>query len=163
MANFCFNCGKALRANSVFCSNCGTKVQRETRNSSQGSNESNHIIAAGLGALAGAAIATTQENAQTQVTNVTNATSATQSNEIVSELAENAVENLFGFVSDNLEGITGMIDATNIVANVASTFGVADVSEYIDASESANEVLDVGVDVVADTAGEVVGYILDFF
>lgn len=162
MAKFCSNCGKQLKEGAKFCSGCGKKLTVSTSNSSAITNDT---LLAGAGAI-GTAIATTQETANAQTANITNATATPPSNEIPSEL----LENFFGLVTDNLQDITGTIDVTNIVANVASSFGVTNVAEYID-GDPATDLLDATSDVaaeaatesVADGVTEAVGMILDFF
>lgn len=161
MANFCSNCGKPLKPSANFCPSCGTKVRLTSDTTQNSSNTSGYddIISAGAGALAGAAIATTNESSQAQAANVTAANVANTSTNSANEV----LDQFFGFVSDNLLEITGTVDVTNIVANVANAFGVTDVAEYIDiATEGANELIDSASDAVADTAGDALDSLLDF-
>ena len=163
MAKFCSNCGKRLKEGAMFCSGCGKKLTVTSANSSTITSDT---LLAGAGAITGTAIVTTQETANAQTANITNATASPPSNEISGEL----LENFFGLAADNLKDITGSIDVTNIVANVASSFGVTNVAEYIDGDtatdliDSASEVAaGAATETVADGVTEAVGMILDFF
>lgn len=165
MAKFCSNCGKRLKEGAMFCSGCGKKL---TVMSANPSTITGDTLLAGAGAITGTgtAIVTTQETANAQTANITNATASPPSNEISGDL----LENFFGLAADNLKDITGTIDVTNIVANVASSFGVTNVAEYIDGDtatdliDSASEVAaGAATETVADGVTEAVGMILDFF
>ena len=160
MANFCSNCGKALKPTANFCPECGKKVFNVTSNETRQNSSNTDILAAGAGGLAGVIIATAEETSQAQVTNVNPATTSASSNEIFNEL----IENFFGLAVDGLQNMTGTVDVTNIVASVANAFGVVDVAEYIDVTtEGTDELVDVASEAVGDVAGDALGSIFDFF
>lgn len=162
MAKFCSNCGKPLKEGAHFCSGCGKKLSVTSNNSSAITNDT---FLAGAGAVTGAAIVTTQETANAQTANITSATATPPSNELPVDL----LENFFEIVTDNLQEITGTIDVTNIVANVANSFGITNVTEYID-GDTATNLLDATTDATAEAATEsfadgvieAVGMIFDF-
>ena len=99
-------------------------------------------MAAGAGLIAGAGLAAVTGTAQAQP--------ATD------------VNNFYGFTSNGLQEMTGSVDATNIVAHVASRFGVDNIAEYVDVvADGADELLDAAADAVGDVAGEAAGSLID--
>ena len=136
MANFCPNCGSALSSGAKFCANCGSKISVSKEEVKSSDNYSD-LLAAGAGLIAA-------------VTGTAQAQPATD------------VNNFYGFTSNGLQEMTGSVDATNIVAHVASRFGVDNIAEYVDVvADGADELLDAAADAVGDVAGEAAGSLID--
>lgn len=149
MAKFCSNCGAALNSVARFCANCGARVSPdESAQSSSGRNNYDDLLTAGVGALAGAAVATASNSAYAQP----------NAAPITAPPPTGDVNNFFGFASERLEDITGAVDVTNIVGHVAHSFGIDNLAEYADiVADGANELLDAAADAVGDAVGEVAG------